>query len=68
MKELVQLYKDLEKFEKDLETDTFSDETLAKMVFQEYINNCFNQMHLTLQENQDNQTNNTVANKRIGLH
>ena len=52
MKELVQLYKDLENFEKDLEQDSFADETLARMIFQEYINNCFSQMHLTLQDNQ----------------
>lgn len=52
MKELIQLYNDLENFEKDLEHDSFADEKLARMVFQEYINNSFSQMQLTLKDNQ----------------
>jgi len=52
MKDLIQLYKDLENFEKDLEQDSFVDETLARMIFQEYINNSFSQMQLALQDNQ----------------
>ncbi|MCK4706978.1 MAG: hypothetical protein KAU21_00030 [Gammaproteobacteria bacterium] len=54
MKDLIQLYKDLENFEKDLEQDSFADETLARMAFQEYINNSFSQMQLTMQDNQTN--------------
>ena len=52
MKDLIRLYKDLENFEKELEQDTYADETLARMAFQEYINNSFSQMRLALQDNQ----------------
>jgi len=44
MKELVQLYNEMESFEKDIEKDQSFDTTLVRMAFQLYIDNRFDQI------------------------
>jgi len=44
MKELLQLFNEMESFEKDIEKETYVDTTLARMAFQEYLNIQFSQI------------------------